>query len=487
MVFVIQKKSMNRLLFSINRYIENNNLFIKYKKNNIRSGNIFGGKKEISMRKIICITIVCLAIVSCMDDNSDVGNMLVDSSFKSVFTDTCKVSMGTIFIDSIETRGDSIFQLGVMVSEDWGKVKASYFAEYLLSDFNGNNGKTYVFDSLIVSFKPSGNYWGDTLSIQNVNIHKLKKPISLVNGESLYNNSNVQIEEEPIARFSYINEPSSGNTITARLPDDLGLKLLNDLLDNSDVFTSQERFRDYLPGFAFVPEDDCTCISGFLMNDSTMNMILCYHALDDIEEELNLKFKINSEYSYTRVEHDKSGTLLENIKGGRINPSMSDTMQNKAFIQGLTGFYNTIDFPYINNIKSQGDIITIEEAILYLYPLRGTYGNNNQLPMELFLFVADENNMSQEIIYDPSGTNIQNGELVYDTENKLNTYYSFDITDFMKNNLGTWGMTREKLLLSMDGSTFETTFNQVIWDCDNKQTGNSYVKVDIKYQIYKKK
>ena len=47
-------------------------------------------------------------------------------------------------------------------------------------------------------------------------------------------------------------------------------------------------------------------------------------------------------------------------------------------MQGLTGLYNQIEFPYLNNLQDAGEIVSIESATLYLYPQAGSYNKLNQ-------------------------------------------------------------------------------------------------------------
>ena len=65
------------------------------------------------MKKLLySLIIIIAAICACQDENSELGKSLVDSSFYNIYVDTCTVDISTILMDSIETRGDSICQLG---------------------------------------------------------------------------------------------------------------------------------------------------------------------------------------------------------------------------------------------------------------------------------------------------------------------------------------------------------------------------------------
>lgn len=83
------------------------------------------------MKKLLYSLIIMIAaICACQDENSELGQSLVNSSFYNVYVDTCTVDISTILMDSIETRGDSICQLGHYKDASWGEVSAAYYAEY---------------------------------------------------------------------------------------------------------------------------------------------------------------------------------------------------------------------------------------------------------------------------------------------------------------------------------------------------------------------
>lgn len=74
------------------------------------------------MKKLLySLIIIIAAICACQDENSELGKSLVDSSFYNIYVDTCTVDISTILMDSIETRGDSICQLGHYKDPSWGK------------------------------------------------------------------------------------------------------------------------------------------------------------------------------------------------------------------------------------------------------------------------------------------------------------------------------------------------------------------------------
>lgn len=42
--------------------------------------------------------------------------------------------------------------------------------------------------------------------------------------------------------------------------------------------------------------------------------------------------------------------------------------------------YINIDFPFLNDLRAEGRLVTIESALLRLYPVKGTYGEQYPFP-----------------------------------------------------------------------------------------------------------
>ena len=439
----------------------------------------------MDMRKLVVgLAMALFAFCSCQDENSSLGENLVKSSFRNVFTDTCTVDISSIMIDSLRTLGDSVCQVGYYNDSVWGKVKASYLTEFTVASFKPDVSNTYVFDSITLNLEPSGHYWGDTLTAQRIWIYPLERVITYLQGEKLYNTSYVPLENTSLFSFTYFPRPGKKEDMEIRMPDSFGQQLFQDMLVEKEVFDTQEKFRNYLHGFALVPDEANSCVSGFMVSDSSVYMRLYYHILNATNTESELDFKVNTAYAYTRVEHDRSDTPLDLLsKGGAVFATSSTKTGNRAYLQGLTGIYNSIEFPYLNDLMINGDIVSIESAALYLYPLRGLYGVVNQLPTTLRLYIADDANNTVDQVYDSMGTTIQDGSLTLDDMEGREAYYSFDITSFLQDNLGTWGTKRQKLFLTLDDNDLMCTFDQVIFTNDPTQRSGQ-IRLEIRYKTY---
>lgn len=430
---------------------------------------------------LICIIAVLISISSCREEDSRLGHGLVESSFRNIVVDSCIVDISTVYLDSMATQGDSICQIGYYSDNTWGRIKSMYYCEFSTNTIKVNDDNSYAFDSLTLVMKHSGHYWGDTIQPQAISIYRLKNPIDVPEGQTLNNKSSFSLEESPSYTFRYSPRPQKNKEQIIRLPDEWGRKLLNDLLAETDYFESQEKFRLQNPGIALVPEGG-TYIGGFIVNDSSMCINLHYHEISNVKDEQTIRFKVNNECAFTRVEHDRKGTPLENLKSGVENAIHYHSSGNQAFMQGLTGIYNQIEFPTLSYLEAEGDIVSVESATLLLYPIPGSYIRSNLLPKELRLFITDDNNVLEDYVYGSDGNTVQTGNLIVDEQFGKDTYYTFDLTEFCRKNLGRWGMYRQRLLLTMMDEDVATTFNQVIFSNDLSE--DNHCKLILRLKIY---
>lgn len=434
------------------------------------------------MKHYLLLLFLATGLCACVDENSNLGHTLVNSSFYNVYVDTCTVDISTVLEDSIVTRGDSICQIGHYLDETWGEVTATYYTEYSTVSFTPEETYSYTLDSLVLIMRHSGHYWGDTLTSPLIHIYRLENPIELSEDEDLYNHTRLSMETTPVCSFTYRPRPGEAEVNEIRLPDEWGQQLLDDLVNQEEYLETQEDFKREFPGLAFVPDATGQCISGFLVNDSSMCLTLRYHEVSTERTEQEITFSVNTEYAYTGIQHDCTDSPLSEVQSGIENYVHSTSLAHKAYLQGLTGYYNQLEFPYLNDLQDAGEIVSIESATLYLYPLAGSYNRTNQLPDDIRLYITDENNVLEDYVYGSDGVTVQTGNLTVDEVFGRDTYYSFDLTEFIRNNFGTWGMKRQKLLMNMNNEDAATTFNQAIFT--NDPNAERQCHLEIRFKTY---
>ena len=129
----------------------------------------------------------------------------------------------------------------------------------------------------------------------------------------------------------------------------------------------------------------------------------------------------------------------------------------------------------------QGEQVAIESALLKIYTEPGTFSAENALPDSLYLYIGDENNVVTDAVTDYLGEEVQSGTLVKDDTYDENTYYYFDITSFMQQELGAFGMYKHNLQLVFNEDTYTKTFRNLTF---SDQQGRSPIVLQLIYKVY---
>ena len=92
-----------------------------------------------------------------------------------------------------------------------------------------------------------------------------------------------------------------------------------------------------------------------------------------------------------------------------------------------------------------------------------------------------EQAMGRDAVTDYLGEEVQSGTLVKDDTYDENTYYYFDITSFMQQELGAFGMYKHNLQLVFNEDTYTKTFRNLTF---SDQQGRSPIVLQLIYKVY---
>ncbi|WP_288207678.1 DUF4270 family protein [uncultured Parabacteroides sp.] len=435
------------------------------------------------MNKILFLFWVCLSCClfsSCYDESNKYGNGLVDSVFRNISTDTSTVVITSVLIDSLETSGKGVALVGEYTHSIWGTMKSSGYIPYTRPSYSTDIDKVVVLDSLVLSLAYGSYYVGDTLQYQQFSVHRLTEKVVLNDNNYLYNTSSFSYETEPMATCRFRPRPQGVDKLEIRLPDELGQNLLTRFYQRDEAVSS-ERFEDYFKGIVIIPDgSDNHSMLSFQVADTMSTIVLHYHIVEEQANEQQLVFSPNTSTQFNHIDHDRTGTLMEPFPTKQVEIP-SESLDNRGVLFGGLGWFARLEFPYLNDIMKLGERVVIESAMLKLYPELGTYSETNALPDSVYLYIADENNVVTDAVTDYLGTQVQGGTLVKDDVFNENTYYYFDVTDFMQQELGTIGINKHNLQLVLNEDSYTKTFkNMTFGDRQSK----SPIILQLIYKIY---
>jgi len=411
------------------------------------------------------------------------GRSFLDSSIRTVLTDTSSIRIHTVSIDSVLTSGRGMVLAGRYPDTVFGNTECVAYVPFTVPGSYEFPDEEIVFDSINLVMVMNGTWFGDTISYQKFNIHFLENVISLPDDEVYYSTCSVPYMTFPAASFSFRPRPISADTVSVRLPDLKGKDLLQRIVSqDEEVLGSQERFMDYLKGVAVTAGDDNDVVVGLSLGDSSMVIKLHYHYTDLERETGTITLRPFTERCFYSVEVDRSGTPFSELKG---NEMLSEETGHMILVQALNGSFARIEIPYLNNFLELGDFCFITEAYLLIYPVKGTYSGQAPLPGNLSLYVSNENDVTLGYITTYSGDALQTGNLVKDDLFGIETYYSFDITSFLQDQLGAFGINRRSLQLIIPESDQAVTLNTLVAG-DGSYTSNN-MKIKVTYLVYDSK
>jgi len=419
-------------------------------------------------------------LTACSSDDTGIGGKFLDNTIRTVIIDTCTINVSTVSIDSVVTSGQSSVMVGSYASTVFGNTECIAYVPFTLPGSYDFPSTEIVFDSINLVMILNGTWFGDTTSYQSFQVHLLDEVITLPDDEEYYSTWSVSYEDEPIAEYSFKPHPVTAATVSVRLPDAMGEELFEKIQDEDEtVLGSQDRFMDYLKGIAVTAGADNNAVLGLSLSDSSMVINLHYHysLLERTEETITIT--PYTERCFYGVDTDRSGTVFSDLRG---NVLPSGQTGNMVLIQALTGAYVKIEFPYLNNLLQLGDYSTITDASLLIYPVKGTYSEYVPLPEDLSMYVSNENDVTTEYITTYTGDALQTGNLVEDDLFNIDTYYTYEITSFLQEQLGSFGISSRNLQLIVPEASQAVSLNTLVAG-DGSYSGKK-MKLKVSYLIY---
>lgn len=425
----------------------------------------------------------------CANDNFEIGQNLVESSGRTIVVDTCTTNMITLLIDSVSTMGQSRLLVGSVDVPGRGIVQSAGYVSFNLptyTEIRSDLNQSLYFDSLTLILEHDLYYIGDTLSDFTISINELTEELDpqISINNNLYNTSRFSYNPEPLCTAKLRPYPNYENRLNIRLPDEMGIDILNKLSTDADEFYDQNHFEDYLKGLVITATDsENKAIYGFSVGDSSATINLYYHILEEHKQSERVIISGITSNVYNAVDFNTESSPLQNLNNG-YNGLPSQQSNNQSFVMGMTGLYTRIEIPYLRNLLELGDAGAIQKAELFLYPVTGSFNDDFPLPEELSLYIADYTNSTVDAITTSYGDALQTGNLVLDDMYGVNTYYSFTITDYLKDELRAIGIYKHNLIITLADTDMQKTFQSVIFGDQDKSS--TKVELKITYNVYDK-
>lgn len=427
----------------------------------------FNRVPQSRVHKNFLFVLICfLSLGACKKADINFGQALLDNTHTQVIkTDSVTIDVSTVYIDSFITNNKSVGLTGVYNDPYFGVVKAKSFVEIAPPAFE-DTFKLTTFDSLELVLYLNKTFYGDTTKPVQLGVYRLAQTLKYPQGSYMYNNTNFTTYTEPLAISNVTLRPNQMDSITIRLSDELGKEWLGMLQNASDYVKDQSMFNDYFKGLCIKAEGEDGVVFGF---KDSIAVRLHFSKKDIYPVNAHVTFDIHSrEYQFNNISIDRTNTSISNISSSN-NEISSTATGNAGFMQYITGTIVKLRFPYLRNLLQSAGFTSLAGAQLRIKPVAGSFNGFYFLPPTLRLSTTDgTNSFLGDITTSVSGTEeVQTGSLTVDGLYGIDTYYSYDVTEYITYLLGLSENNKNGLLIAPVSEDVATGFSRLLVQ-DNK-------------------
>lgn len=423
-------------------------------------------KKSLYNLYILAAVIMVLVTSGCEKAYVQFGDQFVDNNYTNVvMVDTIMPVISTVFRDSIVTSSTGKVLAGSYKDPIFGQIStASFFVmgNPALPDLH----ISAMYDSLTLRLQGDSTFYGDSSVVQRLQVQQLNEMILFGDNEtSLYDVSDFSTSPTVLGSAWLNIRPSQKDSFHIRLNDSKGTELWNLIKNKATEVTTATDFEHYFKGLKLSPENASSnaAIYGFY---DTIVMRLYYHEANPNVVEKYIDFNLVSQNKqFNQVRRNRSGTVLDvTIPEGKEIPSAS--LANAAYIQPLTGAVMKMTFPTIRNAMLQRtDYLQMLSAELVIKPVGNSYSPYLMLPSQLTAYTTNINNLPGSMIglLGASGSNTpQYGDLTIDWLYGQDTYYTYDLSSYLQQQILLSGDNTNGLLFFPPSPAYNTLFNRVV-------------------------
>jgi hypothetical protein len=385
----------------------------------------------------------------------------VESQTSLNIIDTFSVRLSTVMLDSVSTSGTSSVLLGNYSDEVFGSIASSSYMQMAVPssrDVQQND----QYKSLYLVLKYNGYWFGDTTRPFSVSAHQLTEKIEYNYDNVINSTTSFRYQSEELGSVTFTPRPNSGDSIAIRIHDDQGRDLFTKLRDGADEVSTNDLFAEYFHGiFLIANEANRTCITGFKGTSQDVRLVLFTSTSGPSPEEIKTEFPMgDSTKQFNHVAYDRSETQLKAAREQRVKLPSSST-GGLSFLEGGVGLMIRVDFPSLQEalLFSKSALVSAELSIA---PLSNSY-NSITLPGALSLYKTN--------VINDAGDGVAGSTLVFDDLYHEQTAYTFNITQYLKDEFSdSYVDPKAGLLLTLPSGAMNTSFARFIADAGSKKT-----------------
>jgi hypothetical protein len=291
-----------------------------------------------------------------------------DDLLKATFTDSITLNAYSVLEDTLNTRNLQSNFLGFIKDPVFGTTSTGIFTQFIPTGNSVNFGNSPQLDSVVLTLRYAGSFYGDTLNPFAIQVYRLTEDIS--SSKPYYQNYKFAYSSENLTyNYDYRLYPKPKSKVKLdtiveahariRLSDELGDLLLR----STSQMSSNETFKDFFKGLYI-------CASPLANNGSLVNFnltsaltgIQLYYKNDTVARQFQFLIKSTETVRVSHYEHD-----YEIGNQNFVNQVVhKDTLLGKEilYVQCMSGVQTKITFPHIKAFKDKKVVINKAELVI---------------------------------------------------------------------------------------------------------------------------
>jgi len=314
----------------------------------------------------LCISLL-LVFQSCKKEQNTIGLELQDDLLNATFTDTTSLIAYSVLEDTLNTTGLIFNCLGYLNDDIFGTTSAGIFAQFVPEGNSLNPGDSPTIDSIVLTLRYSGTFYGDTLNPFNIKIYQLTEDI--LSEKTYYQNNSIAHKSNNLtyqSQFLLYPKPTSQVMVDTlkeahiriRLKDELGLTFLQ----NTDQLQTSEKFLSFFKGLYICAESyqgNGSMVSLTLTNP--LSCIKIYYKNGSEKRQFSF-FMSHETVRFSTYKHEYESGDANFIQ--QVLDKDTTKGKNLLYVQSMGGVKTKIAFPYLKALKNKNIVINKAELVI---------------------------------------------------------------------------------------------------------------------------
>jgi hypothetical protein len=390
---------------------------------------------------LVSSLILFLVGMGCNSPSELGANFLEGGRISLAYIDTLSLKTSTVVFDSLITSRNGRLLLGYVDDPQIGRITSSPCFQIEPPSGSEIFDENFTYSYLALRLEYDRYSYYDTTQLINLKVLEIDEEIELEDDGNLYNNRTFKKKLTngsaiPLGQLSFFPSPNRYDTLEIRLPDSLGRRLFQWLVDGDSRVSNINEFQDYLKGISLEP--DTTTSTSMIGLKPTASLRLHYINSGIPKKNKYLDFSIGRSIYYNRIQTNRKNTELSSLTTREKGVS-STTTRNTVYFSNATGLAVRIEIPHLRSVLTFDENLIVSQAELRIIPINNSYDSNTELPRAFTIVKVDKFN---DFIGSYQNSLLLRRDELIDRD----THYVADITQFVKEQLKSELSNRNALL-----------------------------------------